>query len=281
MSLNNFWDEYELFFHTEFINTDEFPQSKKDKLETESGMYWIKKDFTLYQEKSVPLDEINKLDKDRNHFTFMRLLYHMHYPKVYDFIEFHYGKYSGDKKTWLNYVYREFKGSKLKTTSGKELPPYQQKLMLLEWCEEKLFQMSSKRKYKKVVTELEFINDHRIAELENIENNNFDLRKLIKMLNEINDSYSLGNYFSVAMLGRSVINHVPPIFGFDTFNKVANNYGGQSFKKNMTNLNNSMKNIADNYLHEMIRNKEVLPNENQVDFGKDMDVLLSEIVRIL
>jgi hypothetical protein len=31
----------------------------------------------------------------------------------------------------------------------------------------------------------------------------------------------------------------------------------------------------------MIRNKEVLPNENQVDFGKDMDVLLSEIVRIL
>lgn len=280
MSLDNFWDEYELYFHHEFINDEEFTESKKALLQSELGSYFINKDFTIYQVKTEPFDKINELDSQNNFFTFMRILYHLHFPKVYDFIEFHYEKYKGDKKTWLNYVYREFKGSK-STRGGVEIPPCQQKLMLLEWCEEKLFQMSSKKNYKKVITELEFINAHRIIELENIKNDDFDLRKLIKMLNEINDSYSLGNFFSVAMLSRSVINHIPPIFGFTTFNQVASNYGGKSFKKNMSNLNNSMKNIADNYLHEMIRKKEALPNENQVNFSNDMDVLLAEIVRVL
>lgn len=280
MSLNDFWDEYELYFHHEFVNLPSFPEEKKQQLNKEFDSYYINRDFTIYQVKSLPFDEITQLDSDNNFITFLRILNHLHFPKVYDFLEYHYDKYIGDKRSWLNYVYREIKGSKT-TQGGKEIPRAQQEEMLLEWCEEKLFQMSSKRKYKKVITELEFINADRINELENVQNKNFDLKKLVKMLNEINDNYSLGNYFSVAMLCRSVINHIAPIFNFDTFNQVANNYGGQSFKKNMSNLNNSMKNIADNYLHEKIRKNEVLPNENQVDFGKDMDVLLAEIVRIL
>jgi hypothetical protein len=279
MSLDNFWDEYELFFQHEFINDSDFPESKKELLQCELGSYFINKDFTIYQVKTEPLDKITELDSQNNFLTFMRILYHLYLPKVHEFIEYHYDKYEGDKKTWLNYLYREFKGSKT-TQGGIELPPYQQKVMLLEWCEEKLFEMSSKRKYKKVVTEMQFINAHRINELENIQNDKFDFTKLIKMLCEINDSFSLGNYFSVAMLCRSVINHIPPIFDFETFNQVASNYGGKSFKKNMLNLNESMKNIADNYLHEKIRKKEVLPNENQVDFSRDLDVLLGEIVRI-
>ena len=36
------------------------------------------------------------------------------------------------------------------------------------------------RKYKKVVTEMQFINAHRITELESIQNDNFDFTKLIK-----------------------------------------------------------------------------------------------------
>lgn len=280
MGLNKFWDEYELFFHHEFINLPKFPESKKQLLQNEMGSYFINKDFTIYQMKTEPFDTITGLDSQNNFITFMRILYHLHFPKVHDFIEYHYEKYEGNKKSWLNYVYREFKGSKT-TRGGIELAPCQQKIMLLEWCEEKLFELGSKRKYKKVVTEMQFVNAHRITELENIQNDYFDFTKLIKMLNEINDSFALGNYFSVAMLSRSVINHIPPVFGFDTFNQVASNYGSQSFKKNMFNLNQSMKNIADNYLHEKIRKKEVLPNENQVDFSRDLDVLLAEIIRIL
>lgn len=280
MGFKNFWNEYELFFEHEFINYSNFSNEKKGLIQSDMGSYFINKDFIIYQTKTEPFNEISELDYNKNFSTFMRILLHLPYQKVFDFIEFHYEKYKGEKKTWLNFVYREFKGSK-QTQGGKTLPPSQQKLMLLEWCEEKLFEISSKRKYKKVITEMLFINSHRISELESINSEKFDLVKLIKFLYEINDNYSLGNYFSVAMLSRSVINHIPPIFNYETFNQVASNYGGKSFKKNMSNLNLSMKNIADNYLHEKVRKKEVLPNENQIDFSKDMDVLLGEIVRVL
>jgi hypothetical protein len=49
----------------------------------------------------------------------------------------------------------------------------------------------------------------------------------------------------------------------------------------MKNLNASSRKIADQYLHTHIRNKEVLPNEQQIDFLNDLDVLLSEIYRVL
>jgi hypothetical protein len=85
------------------------------------------------------------------------------------------------------------------------------------------------------------------------------------------------------MLGRSLLNHVPPIFGFTSFNEVENNYAGagKSFKNSIKDLNNTLRNIADRYLHNPIRNKESLPNENQVNFSQNLDVLLEEIYRIL
>jgi hypothetical protein len=92
---------------------------------------------------------------------------------------------------------------------------------------------------------------------------------------------------SVPIIGRAILDHVPPIFGFTTFDQVSNNYGGQGVKKNksfkgsMAQLNNSLRNIADNYLHQKIRNSEILPNKNQINFSQDLDVLLGEIVRIL
>lgn len=107
----------------------------------------------------------------------------------------------------------------------------------------------------------------------------FDFRRLVRFCEELNDNYSRGNCLSVAMIGRSILNHVPPLFGFLTFNEVANNYGSKSFKKSMNHLNNSLRNIADSFLHDTIRKRESLPTLNQVDFRQDMDVLLGEIVR--
>ena len=125
-----------------------------------------------------------------------------------------------------------------------------------------------------------FVNPDRLEELRKINNDQFDFSRLLQLCNEINDNYSRGNYLSVAMIGRSIINHVPPLFGFDTFNQVANNYGNRSFKGIMNHLNNTMRSIADSYLHDTIRQKENIPNSTQVNFSQDLDVLLSEIVRI-
>jgi hypothetical protein len=69
------------------------------------------------------------------------------------------------------------------------------------------------------------------------------------------------------------------------FEQIVQNYGApkdnKSFKKNMENLQNSLKNISDRFLHQQIRDKETLPNETQIDFRQDLDVLLEEIVRLL
>jgi len=84
------------------------------------------------------------------------------------------------------------------------------------------------------------------------------------------------------MLLRSIINHVPPIFGCKTFSEVVNNYKGSgSFKHSMEYLEISLRKIADSYLHIPIRKKESLPNLTQVDYSSDLDILLAEICRLL
>lgn len=126
-----------------------------------------------------------------------------------------------------------------------------------------------------------YINLERLKELRVIQNKNFDLIKLIKFCEELNSNFYAGCYLSCAMIVRSILDHIPPIFQCKNFNEVANCYGTKSFKESMLNLNNSSRKIADSYLHTPIRNKEVLPNNNQVDFCNDLDVLLGEICRIL
>ena len=129
-----------------------------------------------------------------------------------------------------------------------------------------------------------FVNTGRLQEIKSIRHRSLDFQKLIRLCEELNDNFRRGNYLSVGMIGRTILNHIPPIFDQTSFDEVANNYGGQknnlSFKKNMRHLNESLKNIADGYLHLQIRETEVLPNETQVDFKQDLDVLLAEIVRI-
>jgi hypothetical protein len=132
-----------------------------------------------------------------------------------------------------------------------------------------------------LVSSFDYIHENRLDELRSIESDGFDLSRLIRFCEELNSAYQNKNYLSVAMLVRAILDQVPPIFGFKAFVEVANNYGGKSLKKTLQNLQNSSRNIADAHLHEPIRSKESLPNETQIDFRNDLDVLLGEIVRIL
>ena len=86
---------------------------------------------------------------------------------------------------------------------------------------------------------------------------------------------------AISMITRTIINHVPPVFGCKTFDEVVNNYSsGKSFKSSTAHLNNSLRNIADMYLHLPVRQKESLPSFVQVDFRADLDGLLGEVIRI-
>lgn len=128
----------------------------------------------------------------------------------------------------------------------------------------------------------DYVHQDRIDAMKRIPSKQFDLTKLIQFCNELNSCRRNGNLYAIIMLCRAIIDHVPPIFKLKTFNEVANNYAGSgSFKESMERLNSSSRKIADQHLHTLIRNSEVLPTITQVDFSNDLDLLLSEVVRIL
>jgi len=125
-----------------------------------------------------------------------------------------------------------------------------------------------------------YVNKSRINELKSLTKTDFDLTKLIRCCEELNLCSKNECLFSIVMLVRAIIDHIPPIFQKISFNEVANNHGTKSFKESMSHLNNSLRKIADSNLHTHIRNKENLPNKTQVNFSQDLDVLLGEICRI-
>lgn len=80
---------------------------------------------------------------------------------------------------------------------------------------------------------------------------------------------------------RTILHHIPPIFGFSNIEEVTNNYaGGISFKKVMKHLLESSKNIGDLHLHGQVKAKDTLPNDIQVDYRNDLDLLLCEIIKL-
>lgn len=126
-----------------------------------------------------------------------------------------------------------------------------------------------------------FISIERIGQLKDISDKEFDFKKLIRLCEELNSAYSLDNFYTIGILSRSIIDHVSPIFGFKTFNELSNNYSGtKSFMDSMINLNLLLRKISDSYLHTSIRQSEILPTFNQVDFRSPLDLLLAEIIRV-
>ena len=127
-----------------------------------------------------------------------------------------------------------------------------------------------------------YVDPKRLKELSKIESKEFDLTKLIVLLNELNIAYKNNLVFAIPPLIRIIIDHVPPIFEKSNFAEVCGGYGTRSFKESMTILDKSSRKIADSFLHTQIRNNEnALPTDTQINFKNDLDVLLQEIVRKL
>lgn len=129
---------------------------------------------------------------------------------------------------------------------------------------------------------LPYVDPSRMDELRAIKSADFDLRRLIALCEELNIAAANGCHFATIMLTRAIIDHVPPVFGAKTFAEVTSSYpAAKSFKDSMQHLSTSARRIADAHLHIQIRRKEALPTATQVDFSRDLDVLLGEVVRVL
>jgi hypothetical protein len=124
------------------------------------------------------------------------------------------------------------------------------------------------------VVEYLYFSNERIDELKQVKCD-FDLSKLIKILEETNISYKSGWYLWTSSLLRMLLDHIPPIFWKNTFNEIANNYPfSRSDKNNILHLLGWLRNIADWNLHGQITTKEILPTKQSLEFRADFDVLL-------
>jgi hypothetical protein len=127
-----------------------------------------------------------------------------------------------------------------------------------------------------------YVDAQRILELQAIRTTAWDLRKLVRLLQEINVACANEMHMATVMLVRAAADHVSPILGCRTFTEVANNYPApRSFSDQMKHLDGSMRKVADMHLHQQVRKSEVLPSAAQVDFRAALDVLLAEILRVL
>jgi len=124
----------------------------------------------------------------------------------------------------------------------------------------------------------EFIDSSIIEQLNQIKNSKFDLTKVIRFCEELNNSFSVGNYLASTLLLRAIINHVPPIFGHTTFSQVVSQ-ASKSRKELFKLLEESARPVADLHTHDIIRHKEILPTKNQLEpFKPSLEFLLQEIV---
>lgn len=126
-----------------------------------------------------------------------------------------------------------------------------------------------------------YVSLSRIAELRSVRNPKFDTARLVRLCEELNVAYEHECHLAVAALVRTIMNHVPSVFGAKNFDVFANNHAQGSLRKSMLNLQDGLKNIADKHLHVQMRAKEDLPHEPQVRFYQDLDGLLAELYRVL
>ncbi|MGI8547152.1 MAG: hypothetical protein ACR2M1_07440, partial [Gemmatimonadaceae bacterium] len=130
---------------------------------------------------------------------------------------------------------------------------------------------------------LPFVNTTRIESLRALDGvSGFDLRKLVRLCEELNVTSREGALFAVAFLTRALMDHIPPVFEFRTFADVASQYGGgRSFRAAAEALNEFARRVADLHLHSLIRKNDALPNDTQVNFAPALDLVLAEVERLL
>lgn len=128
-----------------------------------------------------------------------------------------------------------------------------------------------------------YVDPERLGDLRSLKTKQFDFKRLIRMCEELNRCFKRSDFIATVAIVRSILNHVPPIFGNrKSFKEVCLDPTiAKSTRESFDSLDSHSRKIADAYLHIPIRKSEILPTRTQVDFSQSLDVLLGEIVRIL
>lgn len=122
------------------------------------------------------------------------------------------------------------------------------------------------------------VNPDIVATLEQIASAKFDTKFLARLCQEINSCYGHGNVIATALLMRSLLNYVPPIFGHTTFSQVSAN-AGRSLKESFDHLENGLRKIADFQTHRTGGPFTPYPSIAQVEpFKPQFELLLHQVL---
>lgn len=118
-----------------------------------------------------------------------------------------------------------------------------------------------------------------IEEIRKLPTDKFDFKRLVKLLEELNDNYSNGNLYSVTFLLRAIIDHIPPVFNKQNFASLANqNAFGSSNKKLVSHLQDFSRNVSDREIHLPISINSIIITPSEVDFKASLSALLRELI---
>jgi hypothetical protein len=80
--------------------------------------------------------------------------------------------------------------------------------------------------------------------------------KLLHLVHELNDNYARGNAYAAHGLLRSILDHIPPLFGYGDFAHVANNHPWSTSDKRYMKKLLDFKLQGDDALHRQISRKD-------------------------
>jgi hypothetical protein len=105
---------------------------------------------------------------------------------------------------------------------------------------------------------------------------NFDVAKLVALIEELNDNYARRNTYAAHALLRALLDHVPPILGCASFNAVANNYQWGRTDRNYMKRLLTFRDQADDALHRQISPKPDVLTFEDMPAGVGVNQLLQE-----
>lgn len=108
-----------------------------------------------------------------------------------------------------------------------------------------------------------------------------NLDKLLQLLTELDESYAANHPYSCHALLRAVIDHVPPILGFQTFEQAASSYKWTKTDKKYMQRLLDFKAQADDVMHRHISKRPDVITMHDVPYRAYLNALLAECVHKL